>query len=145
MKRSHFCAFILATAITFALVPLTYQELLSLPQSGALAAPMPRIGRSGDSRLVTCLEATEMGFAFVTTCSKCDYYLQNRALNLKAQKCQRSELSKMWQCTAVHKVGDLFSSQSQETPYRPTNISKLNSFICTNRSLSRSTSTMKGK
>jgi hypothetical protein len=50
-------------------------------QSGVCAATMPRIGRSGDSRLVTYLEAVEMGFAFVTTWSKCDYYLQNWAIN----------------------------------------------------------------
>jgi len=46
--------------------------------------------------MVTCLEATELGFLFVSTCSTCDNYLENWALNMKAQTCPRSELSKMW-------------------------------------------------
>jgi len=110
-----------------------------------LAATMPRIGRGGDSRMFTCLKATELVFLFVSTCSKCDYYLQNQALNMKAQTRPRSELSKMWQCTARHKVGDLYSSQSANTPYRPTNVTMLNSYICSDRSSSRSSSSLKSK
>jgi hypothetical protein len=85
-------------------------------REGVLAATMPRIGRGGDSRMFTCLKATELVFCFVSTCSKCDYYLQNQAWNMKAQTRPRSELSKMWQCTVLHKVGDLYSSQSANTP-----------------------------
>ncbi len=86
-----------------------------------------------------------MGFYFFSTCSKCDYYLQNQAWNMKAQTRPRSELSKMWQCTARHKVGDLYSSQSANTPYRPTNVTMLNSYICSDRSSSRSSSSSKNK
>jgi hypothetical protein len=43
-----------------------------------------RTGRSAASRMVTCLEAIEQGYTFVTMCSKCDYYLQHKKLNMKA-------------------------------------------------------------
>jgi len=42
-------------------------------REGVLAATMPWIGRSGNSRMVTCLEATRLGYSFVSTCSKSDY------------------------------------------------------------------------
>ncbi len=45
----------------------------------------------------------------------------------------------------AHKVGDLYSSQSADTPYRPTNVTKLNSYICSNHSSSRSSSSLKNK
>jgi hypothetical protein len=47
---------------------------------------MLRALRSGANRVVTCLEAQDMGFEFVKTCSRCDYYVQNRLLNAKALK-----------------------------------------------------------
>jgi len=40
---------------------------------------MPRVGRSGDNRLVTCFDFSDLGFTLVFTCSKCDYFLQNQA------------------------------------------------------------------
>jgi hypothetical protein len=90
---------------------------------------MSCVTRSGDNRTVTCLEAAELGFAFVKTCSKCDYYLQNRALNMKALSMPRSELSKMWQCTSLHRVGDLNSSEAFKTPYQEVPITSYNSYI----------------
>jgi hypothetical protein len=92
------------------------------------------VTRSGDNRTVTCLEAAELGFAFVKTCSKCDYYLQNRALNMKALSMPRSELSKMWQCTSLHRVGDLNSSEAFKTPYQEVRITSYNSYIVRDRS-----------
>jgi len=91
---------------------------------------MPRSLCSEVNRMVTCLEATEMGYSFIQTCSKCDYYLQNRALNAKALKLPRSELSAMWQCTAKHKVGDLNCHDGNNTPYQPAPVMKYNSFLC---------------
>jgi hypothetical protein len=86
-----------------------------------------------------------MGFSFVSTCSKCDYYLQSWALNMKAQTLPRYELSKMWQCTTLHTVGDLHTSQSEATPYWSAKVTKLNSYICSDRSSSRSSSSLKSK
>jgi len=63
-------------------------------------------------------------FFSVKTCSKCDYYLQNKALNAKA-----AALSKFWQCTSLHKVSDLQGCQYTQTPYQPQPISKHNSYI----------------
>ena len=60
---------------------------------------MSRLGRSGDSRLVTCLEAAELALVPVKACSKCDNYLQNKALNAKASSLPRAALSKFWQCS----------------------------------------------
>jgi hypothetical protein len=93
---------------------------------------MPRSLCSEVNRMVTCLEATEMGYSFIQTYSKCDYYLQNRALSAKALKLPRSELSAMWQCTAKHKVGDLNCHAGNNTPYRPALVMKYNSFLCSN-------------
>jgi hypothetical protein len=70
-----------------------------------------------------------MGFYFVKFCSRCDYYVQNRALNMKAMKLPRSELSAMWQCSALHKLGDLNCHDSHNTPYRPGPVNKYNSFL----------------
>jgi hypothetical protein len=89
---------------------------------------MPRVGRSGDNRLVTCLEAADRGFPFVSTCRKCDHYLQNRAL--KASSLPKSELSMFWQCTAKHRVGDLNYSSAVRTPYQEEATTKYNSYIC---------------
>jgi hypothetical protein len=83
--------------------------------------------------VVTCLEAQGMGYDFVTTCSRCDYYLQNKALNMKALTLPRSELSKMWQCTKMHKVGDLYHSSCAGTSYRPVIPNSNNSYICSDR------------
>jgi hypothetical protein len=93
-----------------------------------------RTGRSSANRLVTCLEASEMGYDFVKTCGRCDYYLQNRSLNNKSLTLPRSQLSKLWQCTSYHKVGDLFYSQCSQTPYQPIKPTKMNSFICSDHS-----------
>jgi len=96
---------------------------------------MPRLLWSEVNRVVTCLEATEMGFSFIQTCSKCDYYLQNRALNAKALKLPRSELSAMWQCTGCtgkHKLGDLSCHDGTNTSYRPAPVTKYDSFLCSN-------------
>jgi hypothetical protein len=95
-----------------------------------------RTGRSAASRMVTCLEAIEQGYTFVTMCSKCDYYLQNKNLNMKAMSRPRSELSKMWQCSSLHKLGDLFHSHCNSTPYQPVKLDKNNSYICIDRSSS---------
>jgi hypothetical protein len=38
--------------------------------------------QSSDDRVVTCLEALEMGYSFIKICSKCDYYMENKALNM---------------------------------------------------------------
>jgi hypothetical protein len=78
-----------------------------------------RTGQSPCNRLVTCIEANEMGYCVVNTCSRCNYYLQNRNLNNKALILPRSQLSKLWQCTSLHKVGDLYHSQCTQMPYQP--------------------------
>lgn len=91
------------------------RALSMLPSRGANQI---RTGRSGDNRLLTCLEAQEAGYSFVRNCSKCDYYLQNKALNMKAQTLPRSQLSKMWQCTDVHKFSNLYHSHCTNTPYK---------------------------
>jgi hypothetical protein len=96
---------------------------------------MPRALRSGASRVVTCIEANEMGFDFVNTCSRCDYYMQNRAFNAKALKLPRLELSSMGQCTGNHILGDLCHHQSQKTPYRATKINSYNSYITSKSSV----------
>ncbi len=57
---------------------------LPLEPSFVCILKMSRVGRSGDSRLVTCLEAAELALVPVKPCSKCDYYLANKALNAKA-------------------------------------------------------------
>ena len=88
---------------------------------------MPRVGRSGDNRMFTCIEASKLGFAFIDRCSKCDYYLQNHALNMKALSLPRSQLSKMWQCTSLHRVGDLNSSVAFNTPYQEVPVTSYNS------------------
>jgi hypothetical protein len=67
--------------------------------------------QSGASRVVSCIEANEMGFDFVNTCSRCDYYMQNHALNAKALKLPSLVLSSMWQCTGNHILGDLYHHQ----------------------------------
>ena len=90
--------------------------------------------RSSANQMVTCLEARDSGYDFVTTCSRCDYYLQNKALNQKALHLPRSQLSKMWQCTSLHRLGDLYHSSCMGTDYRPTMPNKSNSFICLDRS-----------
>jgi hypothetical protein len=77
-----------------------------------------------------------MGYCFVNTCSRCDYYLQNRNLNNKALTLPWLQLSKLWQCTSLHKVGDLYHSQCTQTPYQPILPKKSNSFICSDRSSS---------
>jgi hypothetical protein len=92
--------------------------------------------------MVSCLEASEMGYDFVKICSRCDYYLQNRSLNNKALTLPQSQLSKLWQCTSLHKVGDLFHSQYHMTPYQPVIAKKSNAFICSDRA-SRSSSASK--
>jgi hypothetical protein len=92
-----------------------------------------RTGRSGDNRLLTCIEAQEAGYSFVGYCSKCDYYLQNKALNMKARTLPRSELSKMWQCTSLHKFADVYHSYCTNTPYKPASPKKSNSYICSTR------------
>jgi hypothetical protein len=101
---------------------------------------MPRALRSVASRIVTCLEAHEMGFEFVNTCSRCDYYLQNHALNMKALKLPRSELSSMWQCTGRHQLSELITHSGQKTPYRPAPITKQNSYICSSHDTNNSAS-----
>ncbi len=75
-----------------------------------------------------------MGFTFISTCSKCDYYLQNKALNAKAMTLPRRELSKLWQCSSNHTVGDLNSRQFMNTPFQRENLNKYNSYICSDRS-----------
>jgi hypothetical protein len=92
-------------------------------------ANVNRPTRSALSRSVTCIEAQEEGYSFVNTCSKCDYYLSNRFLNNKAMSRPCSELSKMWQCTRPHKLGDLYLSAMHNTPYDETPINKNNSFL----------------
>jgi len=89
-----------------------------------------RGGRSSSNRVVTCLEAQDMGYDFVTRCSWCDYYLQNKALNIRALTLPHSELSKMWQCTKMHKVRDLYHSSCTGTSYRPMIPNSNNSYIC---------------
>jgi hypothetical protein len=81
-----------------------------------------------------------MGFDFVKTCSRCDYYLQNRALNMKALKLPRSELSSMWQCTGRHQLSELITHSGQKTPYRPAPITKQNSYICSSHETNNSAS-----
>jgi len=107
------------------------RALSMLPLRGANQI---RTGRSGDNRLLTCLEAQEAGYSFVRNCSKCDYYLQNKALNMKAQTLPRSQLSKMWQCTDVHKFSNLYHSHCTNTPYKAVSPKKSNSYICSTRS-----------
>ena len=85
--------------------------------------------RSALSRALTCIEARDEGYSFVNTCSHCDYYSANRCLNNKAMSRPRSELSKMWQCTMPHKLGDLYHSATHNTPYDETPINYRNSFL----------------
>ena len=91
--------------------------------------------QSGASRVVSCIEANEMGFDFLNTCSRCDYYMQNHALNAKALKLPSLVLSSMWQCTGNHILGDLCHHQSQKTPYRATKINSYNSYITSKSSV----------
>ncbi len=86
--------------------------------------------RSSSKKILTCLEALDAGYSFINTCSGCDYYKVNRALNLKAMSSSRVELSKMWQCTMPHTLGNLYHCQEHNNPYRETPISKHNSYIC---------------
>jgi FtsZ-binding cell division protein ZapB len=95
-----------------------------------------RRNRSDANRTVTCLEALELGYDFVKTCARCDFYTQNKALNGKALTLPRNQLSKAWQCSAVHNVGELFHSQCQGLPYRAATISKSSHFICSDRQVS---------
>jgi len=41
-------------------------------------------GRTSSNRVVMCLEVPEMGYDFATRYSWCDYYIQNKALIMKA-------------------------------------------------------------
>jgi hypothetical protein len=106
---------------------------------------MPQSLRSDDNRIVTCIEALEMGYTFIKTCSKCDFYNQNRALNMKALTRPHSELSLMWQCTDSHRLGDLYHHDSLKTPYRPAIVSKYNSYISCSHASNGSTSISSAK
>jgi hypothetical protein len=77
-----------------------------------------------------------MGYTFIKTCSKCDYYNQNRALNMKALTLPRSELSLMWQCTDSHKIGDLYHHNTLSTPYKPITTNKYNSYVTSRHGVS---------
>ena len=85
------------------------------------------------SWLLTCLEAIDEGYSFVSRCSGCDCYIANCPLNAIAMKKERAQLSWYWQCTSVHNFGDLASLASSRTPYRPVKQSKYNcaSMSCT--------------
>jgi hypothetical protein len=71
-----------------------------------------------------------MGYSFISTCSKCNFYMQNKALNMKARVLPCLQLSQMWKCTADHKLGDVYHHDSRQTPYRPVKPTKLNSYVC---------------
>jgi hypothetical protein len=75
--------------------------------------------RRSNDRVGTNLEALDMGYSYIKSCSKCDYYMQNKALHMKARILPRSHLSQMWQCTSDHKLGDVYHHGSLQTPYRP--------------------------
>jgi hypothetical protein len=77
-----------------------------------------RTNQSVSNAVVSCLEALEMGYDFVKTCSRCDYYAQNKALNMKALTLPWKELSKLWQCTSKHNVGELFHAKCGGTPHQ---------------------------
>ncbi len=49
---------------------------------------------------------------------------------MKARTLPRSELSKMRQCTSVHKFADVYHSYCTNTPYKPASPKKSNSYIC---------------
>jgi hypothetical protein len=70
-----------------------------------------------------------MDFEVVKICSRCNYYMQNHALNAQALKLPHSELSSMWQCTGSHILGDLYYHDSHKTPYRPVATMRYNAFI----------------
>lgn len=105
-----------------------------------LSIMVARGGRSSANRTITCLEARENGYDFVKTCSHCDYYLQNKALNQKALKLPRSQLSKIWQCTSLHKLGELYHSSCMGSKYRPLVPNKTNSYLCSDHGVSKATS-----
>ncbi len=99
-------------------------QLIHAPQSPldpsfVCILKISRVGRSEDSRLVTCLEAAELALVPVKTCSKCDYYLANKALNAKASSLPQAQLSKFWQCASLHKVSELRNCVYTDTPYQP--------------------------
>lgn len=75
-----------------------------------------------------------MGYDFVNTCSRCDYYVQNRALSPKALTVPRSELSKLWQCTTLHNSGELYHVRCRGSSYRTEKRTSRNSFITNARS-----------
>jgi len=48
----------------------------ALVEKGSFSDEMAlRGGRTSSNKVVTCLEAQDMGYDFVTRCSRCDYYL----------------------------------------------------------------------
>jgi len=98
-----------------------------------MAPDHQRLTRTQRSRLLTCLEAIDEGYSFVSRCSGCDYYIANRPLNAIAMKKERAQLSQYWQCTSVHNFGELASSVSSKTLYWPVKLSKYNcaSMSCT--------------
>lgn len=90
-----------------------------------------RLTRTESSRILTCIEAIDAGFGFVSSCSGCDYYTANRPLNSIAMKKPRSQLSRYWQCTKTHVYGQLSSASQTNTPYQPVQRTKYNSLIAT--------------
>jgi hypothetical protein len=99
--------------------------------------------RRSNDRVGTNLEALDMGYSYIKSCSKCDYYMQNKALHMKARILPRSHLSQMWQCTSDHKLGDVYHHGSLQTPYRPVKTTKLNSYMCSVCNISSSDSSRK--
>jgi hypothetical protein len=58
-----------------------------------MAPDHQRLTRTQRSRLLTCLEAIDEGYSFVSRCKGCDYYIANRHLNAIAMKKERAQLS----------------------------------------------------
>jgi hypothetical protein len=92
-----------------------------------------RLTRTESSKRLTCLEAIDAGFNFISQCSGCDYYVANLPLNALAKKKPRSQLSRYWQCTKAHIYGELSSASQTKTPYQPIQVTRYNSLIVTSR------------